>query len=327
MSFFNEDEAMEWFWSITVNRNRWAEANQQLLWLADRLTGPDQGALAVVARRLLLFASLALAIALALGLFYLLVDRPKGIGVFVSLAAGLATGVGAVPVLFMRTVNPHTLNRLLGAAAGVMLAATAFSLLEPGLEAAERLWGELGVFPVAAGLLFGAGFLILSDQFFPYHHLVGRDTLDESTRRIWLFILAVALHNLPEGWAVGVSYGAAQYADGLAVGVAIALQNVPEGLAVAMPMVALGYPKGWAVFIATLTGLIEPLGGLLGLVLAEAIPSLMPLGMAMAAGAMLFVIHDDIVPSIQSRGKERFATLAMLIGFVVMMILDRWLGS
>lgn len=305
---------------------RWAEVNRQLIWLADRLTSSDQGPLALVARRLLLLAAFAIALTLTLGCVYLLTDRPKGIGVFVSLAAGLSTGFGALPVLFMRSVSQRTLNRLLGLAAGVMLAATAFSLLEPGLEAAERLWGDLGVFPVAIALLAGAGFLIGADQVFPYHHLVGRAALDESTRRIWLFILAVALHNLPEGWAVGVSYGAGQYADGLAVGVAIALQNVPEGLAVAMPMVALGYPKAWAVFVATLTGLLEPLGGLLGLVLAEAIPSLMPLGMAMAAGAMLFVIHDDIVPSIQSKGRERFATLAMLIGFVVMMILDRWLG-
>lgn len=141
-------------------------------------------------------------------------------------------------------------------------------------------------------------------------------------RKVWLFIVAVTLHNLPEGGAVGVSFGAGDWHNGVALATAVALQNIPEGLAVAMPLVALGYRRQQAVLIATLTGLIEPVGGIMGVIMATAFMPLMPIGMGLAAGAMLFVISDDIIPETQSRGKARYASFAVMAGFIVMMILD-----
>lgn len=279
--------------------------------------------LPLLTQRLCWVSGIALLLTVATGIAYLFFDRPRGFGVFASLVAGLATGLGALPVLFVSRVSQKTLGIMLGAAAGVMLSATSFSLLQPGLDAADRLWPQNGVYVIALSVLFGAGFLVFADRLFPYHQFIESNEDYDSRRRVWLFIAAVALHNLPEGWAVGVSYGAGDFGNGLSLAIAISLQNLPEGLAVALPMVAAGYTARWALGIATLTGLIEPCGGLLGLFMAQAFPSLMPIGMAIAAGAMLFVIHDDIVPAIQSRGKARMATLSLLMGFVIMMILDR----
>jgi len=141
-----------------------------------------------------------------------------------------------------------------------------------------------------------------------------------------LFIAAITLHNFPEGMAVGVSFGGGDWHNGLVIAIAIGLQNIVEGLAVALPLVGLGYQRGQAVFIATMTGLVEPVGGLLGVAAVSVFFPLLPIGMAFAAGAMLFVIADDIIPETQSRGKARSATFAFVFGFVVMMVLDNLLG-
>lgn len=261
------------------------------------------------------------------GIVTLFVDRILASGILASLLAGLATGLGAAPVFLFKRIDQKTLHLLLGAAAGVMLAATSFSLLNPGLASAKLIWEGTGIYVVSAALLFGAGFLILTDAWMPYHHYIEQDERYDSVRKVWLFIIAVALHNFPEGWAVGVAYGAGDNANGLALALAIAMQNIPEGLAVALPLMALGASPGSAVGVATLTGLIEPLGGVMGLVLAHAYPALMPIGMGFAAGAMLFVILDDIIPAIQAEGSTRHATLAVLFGFIVMMILDNLVGG
>lgn len=283
--------------------------------------------LPLLAQRLVLVAAAAFSLTLITGVIYLIFDAPRGVGIFASLAAGLATGLGAAPVFFFREISQKTLGLMLGAAAGVMLAATSFSLLQPGIEAASVLWSSSGIYLIALSVLAGAGFLVLADRFFPYHHFIAQGDEFASKRRVWLFIAAVALHNLPEGWAIGVSYGAGDFGNGLSLAIAISLQNLPEGLAVALPMLAAGYSARWSVGIATLTGLIEPCGGLMGLFLAQIFPPLMPIGMALAAGAMLFVINDDIVPALQSQGKERSATLSLLLGFVIMMILDQLTSS
>jgi len=274
-----------------------------------------------------LVGSLTFLVSVILTLVYFFVDRIIAIGSLSSILAGLATGVGALPVLFYKQITHKTLNTMLGAAAGVMLAATAFSLIVPGIQSGNDIWPGYGVYVVAVGIMVGAGFLVLADQWLPYEKYLEQGETFDSLRKVWLFIAAVTLHNLPEGGAVGVSFGAGDWHNGVALATAVALQNIPEGLAVALPLVALGYRREQAVLIATLTGLIEPIGGVLGIVMAKAFLPLMPIGMAFAAGAMLFVITDDIIPETQSRGKARYATFAMMTGFIIMMILDNLMTS
>jgi zinc transporter, ZIP family len=284
-------------------------------------------ALPPLGQNLALLGTITFLISVALTLVYFFVDRIIAIGSLSSILAGLATGVGAVPVLFYRRITHKTLNTMLGGAAGVMLAATAFSLIVPGIQYGNQVWPGYGVYVVAVGIMAGAGFLVLADNWLPYERFLAKGETFDSLRKVWLFIAAITLHNLPEGGAVGVSFGAGDWHNGVALATAVALQNIPEGLAVAMPLVALGYPRKQAVLIATLTGLIEPIGGILGVVMAKTFLPLMPIGMAFAAGAMLFVISDDIIPETQSRGKARYATFAVMTGFIIMMILDNLMTS
>lgn len=284
-------------------------------------------ALPLLAQRLLIVSSLAFGVTLVLTIIYFYISPIIAAGALASILAGLATGVGALPALFFKKVSPRTLYTMLGGAAGVMMAATAFSLLVPGIDYGNQVWPGKGIFVVAAGILVGASFLQLADRFLPYErYLANKIDLISSLRKIWLFIAAITLHNFPEGMAVGVSFGAGDWHNGVVLAIAIALQNIPEGLAVALPLVALGYRRGQAVFIATLTGLVEPVGGFLGVAAVSIFFPLLPVGMAFAAGAMLFVIADDIIPETQSKGKARHATFSFIIGFVIMMILDNLLG-
>ena len=279
-------------------------------------------ALPALTQKLILVGSLVFVVTAILAVVYVYVDRIIAIGMLSSTLAGLATGVGALPVLFYRHITHRTLDTMLGGAAGVMLAATAFSLIVPGIQYGNQIWPGYGVYVVAFGILAGAAFLVLADRWLPYEKFLEKGETFDSLRKVWLFIAAVTLHNLPEGGAVGVSFGSGDWHNGLALAAAVAMQNIPEGLAVALPLVALGYARRQAMLIATLTGLIEPVGGTLGIVMAKSFLPLMPAGMAFAAGAMLFVIADDIIPETQSRGKARHATYAMLVGFIIMMILD-----
>lgn len=284
-------------------------------------------ALPPLMQRLTVVASGVAVLTLILALVYIYISPVIASGILASVLAGLATGAGALPALFVREVSHRTLCIMLGGAAGVMLAATAFSLIVPGIEYGNQVWPGKGIFAVAIGMLTGALFLELADRMLPYERfLAEKGELIGSLKKVWLFIVAITLHNFPEGMAVGVSFGGGDYHDGIALAIAVGLQNIPEGLAVAMPLVGMGYDRRQAVLIATLTGLVEPLGGVMGLGMVAAFFPLLPLGMAFAAGAMLFVISDDIIPETQSRGKMRSATFAVMIGFVVMMILDNLFG-
>ncbi|MDD2767642.1 MAG: ZIP family metal transporter [Methylococcus sp.] len=284
-------------------------------------------ALPLLMQRLAAVASGVAALTLILALVYIYISPVIASGILASVLAGLATGAGALPALFVREVSHRTLCIMLGGAAGVMLAATAFSLIVPGIEYGNQVWPGKGIFAVAIGMLTGALFLELADRVLPYERfLAEKGELIGSLKKIWLFIVAITLHNFPEGMAVGVSFGGGDYHDGVALAIAVGLQNIPEGLAVAMPLVGMGYNRRQAVLIATFTGLVEPLGAVMGLGMVAAFFPLLPLGMAFAAGAMLFVISDDIIPETQSRGKMRSATFAVMIGFVVMMILDNLFG-
>jgi ZIP family zinc transporter len=254
---------------------------------------------------------------------------PILLGTLGSLIAGLASGLGALPVYAMRRISDEAQDVLLGFAAGVMLAASFFSLIIPGLEAARLQGaGEVGaVTLVGCGVLLGAAGLWAVHHYTPHEHFIlgeeGPHT--ERFRRIWLFVIAITLHNLPEGLAVGVGFGTGD-AAGVALATGIALQNMPEGLAVAVALRALDYSRGQALLIATLTGLVEPVGGLLGASAVTLAHFLLPWGLAFAAGAMIFIISDEIIPETHRRDVKTHATTGLMVGLVVMMFLDVALG-
>ncbi len=258
---------------------------------------------------------------------YLLFGKTVVIGFFASILAGLATGLGALPAIFFKDISRNLFNSLLGAAAGVMLAATAFSLLVPGMNYGNQLWPGQGIYVVSVGMIIGAIFLHYADRQLPHIHFdASTDEQLSSLKKVWLFIIAITLHNFPEGMSVGVSFGSGELKNGLVLAIAVALQNIPEGLAVALPLVGLGYNKWKAVGIATLTGLVEPVGGLLGITMVTLFQSVLPIAMGFAAGAMLFVISEEIIPETHANGRSRYATFALMIGFIVMMVLDNILS-
>jgi len=261
------------------------------------------------------------------GGLYLIFGKIVVIGFFASILAGLATGLGALPALFFKNISRNLFNSMLGAAAGVMLAATAFSLLVPGMTYGNLVWPGKGIYIVSMGMMIGAAFLHYADRQLPHVHF---DSISDihlsSLKKVWLFIIAITIHNFPEGMSVGVSFGSGEMKNGVVLAIAIALQNIPEGLAVALPLVGLGYNKWKAVGIATLTGLVEPVGGLLGITMVTIFQPILPIAMGFAAGAMLFVISEEIIPETHSDGRSRYATFALMIGFIIMMILDNMLG-
>lgn len=263
------------------------------------------------------------------GGLYLIFGKIVVIGFFASIIAGLATGLGALPALFFKNISNNLFNSMLGAAAGVMLAATAFSLLVPGMSFGNVVWPGKGIYIVSAGMMIGALFLHYADRQLPHVHFDAVSDLHlTSFNKIWLFIIAITIHNFPEGMSVGVSFGTGEMKTGIILAIAIALQNIPEGLAVALPLVGLGYNKWRAVTIATVTGLVEPVGGLLGITMVTIFQPILPIAMGFAAGAMLFVISEEIIPETHSGsdGRSRYATFALMIGFIIMMILDNMLG-
>jgi ZIP family zinc transporter len=255
---------------------------------------------------------------------------PVTMGVLASLAAGLMTAVGALPVLFTKTPNRGVRDLALGFAAGVMLAASFFSLIIPSLEASELRYGG-SVVPAAiacAAILLGIGMVALLNELLPHEHFEqGREGPEAaSLRRIWLFIIAITIHNLPEGLAVGVAFGAGGSEGGIPLAIGIGLQNAPEGLAVAVSLLSVGYSRWRSWTIAALTGLVEPLGGLLGAGVISMSQALLPWGLAFAAGAMLYVISHEIIPETHRSGHQKKATLGLSIGLVLMLFLDVSLG-
>jgi ZIP family zinc transporter len=252
------------------------------------------------------------------------------LGLLGSTAAGLLTGLGALPVLFAVRVERAVQNLLLGLGAGVMLAATAFSLILPGLAAATALGaGRLAsALTVAAGILLGGVVLALIGRWLARHELgSGLYAADVAGRaRVLLFVIAITLHNFPEGLAVGVGFGSGDVGHGTTLAIAIGLQNLPEGLAVALAALAAGDPPARAFNVGLLSGAVEPLGGLLGAGLVGLSAPLLPWAMAFAAGAMLFVISEEVIPEINRDRSSGLNSLGLLAGFVVMMLLDTVLG-
>lgn len=253
-------------------------------------------------------------------------------GFLASLLAGLATVLGALPILTFGRPTEQQQNIMLGFAAGVMLAASFFSLIIPAIEQAHRLGaGRFGASAtVAAAVLLGAAGLALLNQKVPPLDSLGlgpEGIAQARFRKVWLFVAAITLHNFPEGLAVGVSFGGGDTGAGTATAVGIGVQNIPEGLAVAGALTSIGYRRLTAVLAALASGLVEPIAGLFGVAIVSVAQPLLPWGLGLAAGAMIYIVASEIIPDTHARivggGK---ATTGLMIGLAAMMFLDTTLG-
>lgn len=244
--------------------------------------------------------------------------------------AALATALGTLPVLLSQQFSQRTYDTLLGFGAGVMLAASSFSLIIPALSAAKSQgaggWAAGGT--VGGGIVLGGALLLVIDLLMPHEHFIkgleGREA--KAMKRVWLFVMAIALHNLPEGLAIGVAYGGSDPVGALALATGISIQDVPEGLVVALALRGVGYGRWTSAGLGMLSGLIEPIAAVFGAAVIGLSAGLLPWGLAAAAGAMLYVISHEIIPESHRQGHERFATCGLMLGFVLMMVLDTALG-
>jgi len=245
------------------------------------------------------------------------------------------TALGAGVVFAPRTADRKLLDAMLGFAAGVMVAASYWSLLAPAIEMAER--GTVPAWiPAAVGFLAGGAFLRLVDRLLPHLHpgLPEREAegLPTSWRRSTLLVLAITLHNIPEGLAVGVAFGAASAGVGSTVGAAVALalgiglQNFPEGMAVSLPLRREGLSRSRSFMLGQLSGLVEPVAGVVGAAVVSVARPALPYALAFAAGAMIFVVVEEVVPESQRGGNTDLATMTAMLGFAAMMVLDVALG-
>jgi len=246
------------------------------------------------------------------------------------------TALGASAVFFFKSLNRKALDGMLGFAAGVMIAASFWSLLAPAIEMSENSGGP-GWAPAALGFLLGGGFLWLVDHILPHLHLGFPLEEAEGIRTSWqrsvLLVLAITLHNIPEGLAVGVAFGAtaaglpaASLAGAAALAVGIGLQNFPEGAAVSVPLRREGLSRIKSFWYGQVSGLVEPVAGVLGAFAVLFIRPLLPYALAFAAGAMIYVVVEELIPESQLEKNTHIATLGTMLGFAVMMMLDVALG-
>lgn len=248
--------------------------------------------------------------------------------VLATLGCALATAAGSYAVFFVRRANALLQDVLLGVGAGVMLSAAFFSLLMPSLDKAAEAFGRgwPAVLVTGSGILAGGLFLWGFDRAIPHAHVVtgyeGPNQHAQRIRRIWLFVVAVTLHNIPEGLAVGVSYGTGDLGRATALGLGIAFQDAPEGLVVSLALAGIGLPVWRAALVGAASGAVEPLAGLAGAALVGLSTAALPFALALCAGAMLFVISHEIIPESHRQGHETPATFGLLAGFVAMMLLD-----
>lgn len=258
------------------------------------------------------------------------IDTPMGQALAGSGVAALATAAGALPALFVHHISPRLEDGMLGFGAGVMAAASCFSLIIPGVAAGADMLGSrpAGASLVAAGLVLGALFLLLADKLVPHQHpRAGRHGPDWlHLRSVWLMVLAICLHNVPEGMAIGVGFSGGDPSVGIPLAAAIAIQDVPEGLVVAVALRTVAYTRWQAAAAGALSGLAEPIGAIVSVALTSGFAPLYPLGLGFAAGAMIWVVSHEIIPETHRKGHEQAATLGLIGGFVVMMLLDTTLG-
>ena len=247
------------------------------------------------------------------------------------LAITTAMGVGGATIFgvligFLFQKIPHKFNdAILGFAGGIMLAAAILGLIIPSLESGN-IWITI------LGIVSGAIFLNFADKITPHlHHITGVDQethseSQNSLNKIMLFVIAIAIHNLPEGIAAGVGFGSEDVSNAITVAVGIALQNIPEGMIIVSPLIMAGVPK-WRVFlIASFTGIIEIVGTLIGYSAVSVSNAILPFALAFAGGTMLYVVSDEMIPETHSHGYERLATYSLIFGFVTMLIMDFYIG-
>lgn len=246
------------------------------------------------------------------------------------------TALGAAGVFLAREIKRRTLDTMLGFASGVMIAASFWSLLSPAIEMSENL-GTPGWLPAMIGFLLGGGFLFLVDKTLPHLHLAQPLESAEGVKTHWrrsvLLVLAITLHNFPEGLAVGVAFGAAaagvpeaSIASAIALAIGIGLQNFPEGLAVSAPLRREGLSRWKSFMLGQASGMVEPIAGVLGAAAVLLIQPLLPYALSFAAGAMIYVVVEELIPESQNGEHSDFATMGVMTGFAVMMMLDVALG-
>ena len=262
--------------------------------------------------------------------------HPVTAALIATIFTWFVTAAGAAPVFFAKRINQKAMDGMLGLAAGVMIAASFWSLLAPAIEMAGGDWK-----PATVGFLAGGAFLYVIDKILPHLHL-GLDVSEaEGIKTSWqrsvLLVLAVTLHNIPEGLAVGVAFGAVAHAadaamaqelmlGGIALAIGIGLQNFPEGLAVAMPLRREGLGRFKAFMYGQASGLVEPIAAVLGACLVLSMAPILPYALAFAAGAMIFVVVEELIPEAQREGNTDLATIGAMAGFAIMMTLDVALG-
>lgn len=246
------------------------------------------------------------------------------------------TALGAAAVFFFKTVNRRVLDGMLGFAAGVMIAASYWSLLAPAIEMTEQAGGIPWV-PAAVGFLLGGAFLWGVDKILPHLHIgyptEAAEGLHTSWRRSILLVLAITLHNFPEGLAVGVAFGAvaaglpsATLAGAVALALGIGLQNFPEGMAVSVPLRREGLSRVKSFWYGQLSGTVEPIAGFLGATAVVLMRPILPYALAFAAGAMIYVVVEELIPESQLESATDIATIGAMVGFTVMMTMDVALG-
>lgn len=246
------------------------------------------------------------------------------------------TALGAGMVFFFSSIHRKVLDAMLGFAAGVMIAASFWSLLAPAIEMTEQSGGIAPWVPATTGFLLGGAFLFGVDRLLPHLHLGfprnRAEGIPTQWRRSVLLVLAITLHNIPEGLAVGVAFGAlatdapSSYGAAVALALGIGIQNFPEGLSVSLPLRREGYSRLKSFWYGQLSGVVEPIAGVIGAIAVIFIAPLLPYALSFAAGAMIFVVVEELIPESQLHDNTDLATLSALLGFAVMMTLDVALG-
>lgn len=247
------------------------------------------------------------------------------------------TAAGAGLVFFFKTLHRGVLDTMLGFTGGVMVAASYWSLLSPAIEMSERMYPGMSWMPAAVGFLIGALFIFVLDKFMPHLHINFGENETEGVKTQWhkttLLVLAITLHNIPEGLAVGVLFGGAgvgiegaTIAGAVILALGIGIQNFPEGFAVAMPLRRHGVSRAKSFWYGQLSAIVEPIFGVLGALLVIYIEPILPFALAFAAGAMIYVVVEEVIPETQRDKFTDLAVLGFIGGFLVMMILDVALG-
>lgn len=266
----------------------------------------------------------------------LLEYNPILLALLATLFTWALTALGSSMVFFFKTINRKILNSMLGFAAGVMIAASFWSLLKPAIEMAEAN-GSIPWVPAVIGFLSGGAFLLLIDKILPHLHIGLSIDKAEGIKTSWqrsvLLILAITLHNIPEGLAVGVAFGAlannpdvGTLAGAVALAIGIGLQNFPEGAAVSIPLRREGFSRLKSFTYGQLSGIVEPIAGVIGAALVLLITPLLPYALAFAAGAMIFVVVEELIPESQSGNETDLSSIGAMVGFATMMVLDVALG-